>query len=73
LPAPLLSGDGGGALELPEAIAFADDRRGLMVTGANATGGSGVHPVLATQDGGATWTRSALPRDFHPLALSFVR
>lgn len=73
LPSPLLSNDRGGPAELPEAMAFADERVGLMVlTGFGANGFADRHPVLATTDGGVTWRRSELPEGFHPLALSFV-
>jgi photosystem II stability/assembly factor-like uncharacterized protein len=73
LPSPFLSNDLGGPAELPEATGFADERRGIMLlTGLDASGWKDRHPVLTTGDGGATWLRSDLPADFHPLALSFV-
>lgn len=73
LPTPLLEDRLGGPAELPEAMAFADGRRGLMVlTGLDAGRFADRHPVLSTVDGGTSWNRSELPDGFHPLALSFV-
>lgn len=59
--------------ELPEAIAFADPALGMMLTTIIDTSrpSSARHAVLTTFDGGDSWVRSELPRDFHPLGLGF--
>jgi photosystem II stability/assembly factor-like uncharacterized protein len=74
LPTPLEPGAGSGfpTLEFPEAIAFANDSDGLMLTTNFTSTRSARHAALATHDGGESWTRSSLPGDFHPHAASYV-
>lgn len=56
LASPFLDG------ELPVAIAFSDDRHGVLLTSQRR--------ALDTVDGGETWAETPAPADFAPLALS---
>lgn len=74
LPTPLAQGSDSGfpTVEFPEAIAFASDSDGLMLTTTFTSPRATRHAALATHDGGESWARSALPTDFHPHAVSYV-
>lgn len=55
-------------MELPETLGLTDDGHGLDLSSRfDLVQGAFVRAVLASADGGSTWTRHGLPARFHPL------